>query len=137
MSELYLTRRELIDRTNFECGYHRVWVNPGDTARLNYNGDFVVEHNSRGTEDVCRDGYVLAHRPLRSDRYAPPPVVFYPPPPTYYPPPPPVYYEPDPAVTAIGSTVVGAGLGYALGGEDGALTGGLIGLGLGILAGSK
>jgi len=77
---IYTSHQGLVSLANRECGYRNVWVDRGDTARWSNRGNLVVEHNRRGTEDVCSDGRVLSrnqpnnNRPdyyPRHDRYQP------------------------------------------------------------------
>ncbi len=77
-------RSSQINLVNQECGYRNVWVENGDTTRWSNRGNLVVEHNWKGTEDVCRDGYVVSrNQPLRGSVPVPAPFPYYPQP--YYP----------------------------------------------------
>ena len=57
---LITSRQELINMVNDEVGYNVEHINYGDTARISERGNLVIEHNSRGTEDVIAHGQVVS-----------------------------------------------------------------------------
>jgi hypothetical protein len=64
---------------DYWSGRPNVMVERGDSARWSNRGNLVVEHNWRGTEDVCRDGYVVSrNQPLHGSVPVPPPFPYYP-----------------------------------------------------------
>ena len=106
---IYASHQGVVSLANQECGYRNVWVDRGDTARWSNRGNLVVEHNYRGTEDVCHNGYVInRNQPLnRPDTYRP----SYPEPRYDYRP----DYRRDTAIDPAVGLLFGAALGVAVG----------------------
>src|SRR4051794_13827953 len=71
-SPIYASHQSLVAMANNECGYQRVWVDHGDTARWSDRGNLVIEHNRRGTEEVCGGGRVLSGERRNYDNSSPP-----------------------------------------------------------------